>query len=132
MPSNDPADLLTQLLKLPAETEVVEFKEVKNTYDFTKLGKYFSALSNEANLRGMDAAWLVFGIDDKKQVVGTQFRPRRPDLDSLKREIAKKTSNGITFREIHAVDMGGQRVLLFEIPPALPGNPTTWRARWYG
>jgi ATP-dependent DNA helicase RecG len=56
MPAVDPADLLTQLLKLPAETEVVEFKEAKNTYDFAKLGKYFSALSNEANLRGMDAA----------------------------------------------------------------------------
>lgn len=37
------------LLELPAENEVVEFKEAKNTYDFIKLGKYFSALSNEAN-----------------------------------------------------------------------------------
>ena len=31
----------------------------KNGYDFTKLGKYFSALSNEANLKGVPAAWLV-------------------------------------------------------------------------
>jgi ATP-dependent DNA helicase RecG len=36
----------------PAENEVVEFKEAKNGYDFTKLGKYFSALCNEANLKG--------------------------------------------------------------------------------
>ena len=42
---------LKQLRFLPAETEVVEFKEAKNSYDFNKLGKYFSALANEANPR---------------------------------------------------------------------------------
>ena len=41
---------LLQLIKVGYETEVVEFKEAKNQYDFNKLGKYFSALSNEANL----------------------------------------------------------------------------------
>ena len=30
---------LSSLLSLPAENEVVEFKEAKNGYDFTKLGK---------------------------------------------------------------------------------------------
>lgn len=34
-----------------SETECVEFKEAKTQYDFGKLGKYFSALSNEANLK---------------------------------------------------------------------------------
>ena len=49
-----PAELqatLNDLLALPAETEWVEFKEAKNDYDFDDLGEYFSALSNEANLR---------------------------------------------------------------------------------
>ena len=36
---------LNSLRGLPAETEVFEFKEAKNGYDFRKLGKYFSALS---------------------------------------------------------------------------------------
>jgi ATP-dependent DNA helicase RecG len=40
---------LTNLRSLPGETEVVEFKEANNDYDFSKLGKYFSALCNEAN-----------------------------------------------------------------------------------
>ena len=58
-----------------SETEVLEFKEAKNTYDFNKLGKYFSALSNEANLLGKEDAWLVFGIKDKdKSIVDTQSR----------------------------------------------------------
>lgn len=87
----------------PAETEVVEFKEAKQGYDFSKLGKYFSALSNEANLMGKEEAWLVLGVENKKKdIIGSQFRSTsRPYLDSLKGEIANKTTNGITFIEIH-------------------------------
>ena len=32
------------------EDEVVEFKKAENSLSFDDLGKYFSALSNEANL----------------------------------------------------------------------------------
>lgn len=32
------------------EYETVEFKEAKSNYDTDKIGRYFSALSNEANL----------------------------------------------------------------------------------
>lgn len=39
---------LHQLLALQSENEIVGFKEANNNYDFKKLGKYFSALSNEA------------------------------------------------------------------------------------
>ena len=42
----NPKQILNTLLSLSSENEVAEFKEAKNTYDFTKLGKYFSALSN--------------------------------------------------------------------------------------
>ena len=48
-----PAELkakLDELLKLPAETEWVEFKEAKTNFDSDDLGKYFVALCNEANL----------------------------------------------------------------------------------
>ena len=124
--------LLDRLLRLPAETEVVEFKEAGSNYDSNKLGKYFSALSNEANLRGHGAAWLVFGVSDKKQVTGSQYRPDRPHLDRLKGEIAAKVSNNLTFREIHELQTPeGKRVLLFEIPPALRGNPTAWEGHYY-
>src|SRR6185295_9640746 len=91
-------DKLKELLTLKAENEIVEFKGAKNTYDFKKLGKYFSALSNEANLKNVDEAWLVFGIEDKSHnIVGTTYRSNRTDLDSLKSEIANKTTNRITF-----------------------------------
>lgn len=56
------------------ESEVVEFKKAENNFDFDYLGRYFSALSNEANLRGLPFAWLVFGYDEKKhEIVGTSY-----------------------------------------------------------
>ena len=50
-----------------SESEVVEFKKAENNFDFDDLGKYFSALSNEANLRKLDFAWLIFGYE-KRQI----------------------------------------------------------------
>ena len=57
------------------ESEVVEFKKAENNFDFDDLGKYFSALSNEANLHGLPFAWLVFGYDEKKhEIIGTSYK----------------------------------------------------------
>jgi ATP-dependent DNA helicase RecG len=123
---------LNNLCNLSAENEIVEFKEAKNTYDFSKLGKYFSALSNEANLKGKSFSWLVFGIEDKKhKVVGSQFRSVRKDLDSLKGEIAKKVTNGISFIEIHEIDKPEGRVIMFQIPAAPKGIPIAFDGHYY-
>lgn len=116
---------LNELRRLPAETEVFEFKEAKNSFDFSKLGKYFSALSNEANLKDRPYAWLIFGIRDKgRTIVGTRFRPNRKDLDSLKGEIANRTTNRITFIEIHELCLPEGRVLMFQIPAAPKEYPS--------
>jgi ATP-dependent DNA helicase RecG len=125
---------LSELRVLPAETEVVEFKEAGNDYDFRKLGKYFSALSNEANLKGKSEAWLIFGVKDVgKQIVGSQYREgNRAELDSLKNEIANKTTNRITFIEIYELNLSEGRVVMFQIPPAPPGIPIAWEGFWYG
>jgi len=123
---------LKALLELPAETETVEFKEAKNSYDFTKLGRFFSALSNEANLKRHSNAWLVFGVNDARQVLGTKYRMNRPDLDSLKNEIANKTSHRITFVEIHEVPHENGRVILFQIPAAPTGLPIAFEGHYYG
>jgi ATP-dependent DNA helicase RecG len=124
--------ILDTLLALGAENEVVEFKEAKNGYDFTKLGKYFSALCNEANLKHQARAWLVFGVNDARQVVGSHFRALRKDLDSLKAEIANKTTNRITFVEIHEVQHALGRVVLFEIPAAPKGLPIAFEGHYFG
>lgn len=126
---------LKELLSLPGETEVVEFKEAKNSYDFSKLGKYFSALCNEANLLDKTSAWLIFGVENsKREIVGTKYRQdNRPYLDSLKGEIANKTTNRITFVEIYELNLaGGRRVVMMQIPAAPRGLPVAWEGHYYG
>lgn len=132
MVQHDIDKILDELLSLPGETEWVEFKTANNDFGFEKLGKYFSALSNEANLHGKQCGWLVLGVDPKHNVCGTNYRPHRPSLDSLKQEIAKQTSEGLSFIEIHEPSRNALRVIMFEIPPALPGIPTKWAGIPYG
>ena len=119
------------LLLSGAENEIVEFKEAKTNYDFSKLWKYFSALSNEANLWSHKNAWLVFGINDKKKVIGTEFRMNPKDLNSIKSEISKKTTDSITFKEVHVIEYEWRRVILFEIPPAPLWIPVSWDWHYY-
>jgi ATP-dependent DNA helicase RecG len=123
---------LQTLLSHGYEHELVEFKEAKHGYDLDKLGKYFSALSNEANLKDQTSAWLVFGIDDNKNIVGSQFRAERAKLDSLKLEVAQNTDLGLTFIEIYEVFTEKGRVVLFEIPMAPKGIPIAWKGHYYG
>jgi len=125
---------LQRLMSLPSETEWLEFKEAKNTFSFDKLGEYFSAHSNEANLKKQECGWLVLGITDKppRKIVGTKWRSGRADLDSLKKEIADYTTDRLTFEEVHELSFPEGRVLMFQIPPALPGIPVAWKGHFYG
>ena len=135
MTENEVKPLINNFRNQIAETECVEFKEAKTQYDFGKLGKYFSALSNEANLKSQDSAWLLFGIKDKpvpRPIIGTEFRKNRANLDSLKAEIANKTTNRITFTDIYEVDYPEGRVIAFQIPAAPRGIPIAWEGHYYG
>lgn len=125
--------ILTELCSLPGENEIVEFKEAKTGFDFNKLGKYFSALSNEANLSHKSFGWLVFGIENEhKSIVGSNFRPNRVDLDNLKGEVGSKTTNRITFIEIYELPMANGLVVMFQIPAAPKGIPIAWEGHYYG
>lgn len=124
---------LDELLQLKSETEVVEFKHAANKFPIEDIGKYFSALSNEANLKGEEYGWLVFGIEDKTHVIkGTNYKPSRAALDELKKLIADQTTNRITFEEIYDVKANGHRVILFQIPAAPMGIPIAYQGHYYG
>lgn len=112
------------------ESEVVEFKEAKSNYSFNDIGKYFSALSNEANIRGLNEAWLVFGVTNDKRIVGTEFR-KQGGLQNLKKELVNGTNERLTFMEIYELTMEKCRIVLFQIPPAIRGIPTTWQGAAY-
>lgn len=129
-----PIDLATLLDRLisDGENEIVEFKEGGSGFSTPEIGKYFSALSNEANLRDADAGWLVFGVSDKtRQVVGSSFRPDPEQLHGLKQQIANSAEPPATFRAIHELGHPGGRVLLFEVPPAPRGIPISWNGHYY-
>ena len=128
-PLNEMPSLIRSLL-VDVETEVVEYKEAKQNYDFDNIGKYFSALSNEANLRNAECGWLLFGITNKRGVCGTAYRKEasRPSvgLRKLKQEVAQHLNAGMTFEEIYEFDLDEKRVVAFQIPPCEFATPTTW------
>lgn len=125
---------ITQLSELldSNEDEVVEFKEAKTQYDFKKLCKYFSALSNEANLKAKKYAWLVLGVNDDKHVIGTQAYPESSHLDKLKKDVADRMTGRVTFTDIYEVSHPNGRVLMFQIPPAPQGMPIASDGHYYG
>ena len=123
-------EILDKLLSLPTEIEVVEFKEAKTQYDKNKLGEYFSALSNEANLGGVEYAWLVMGVKDNRTVVGTSISEAQ--LNDYKLEMASFTSPRLSFEEVYRVETEGKIVILCKIPAAPEGMPVSWKGFHYG
>lgn len=129
-----PAELRQKLTDLIAtwENEVVEFKEATDSFSVSEIGKYFSALSNEANLNDTDAGWLIFGVSNKQRtVVGTSYRVDPVRLNSLKQQIADGADPKTTFRHIHEITLDGHRVVMMEIPPAPRGIPIAWQGHYF-
>ena len=119
-------------LRYHHEDEVVEFKKAENNFDFDDLGKYFSALSNEANLRDKDFAWLVFGVHDKtREILGTTYKNGMKSLQRLKYNLLQHTTDRNTFRDIYELEVEGKRVLMFQISAASRGIPMAWQGHFY-
>ena len=94
--------------------------------------KYFSALSNEANLRDKGFAWLVFGVHDKtREILGTSYKNSMKSLQKLKQDLSQHTTDNNTFRDIYELKIEGKRVLMFQIPAAPRGIPMAWQGHVY-
>lgn len=118
------------------EEEIIEFKEAGKNYKQNEIGQYFSAISNEANLHGLQYGWLVFGVRNKdRKIVGSDYRNTQ-GLNTLKNEIASNTTGGISFIDIYEVypmvDGEKKRVIMFQIPAAITAIPTGWHNIEYG
>lgn len=119
-------EILDQILKSPHETEVVEFKDRK-ILSKDDMGKYFSALSNEANLNNTESAWMIFGISDSGEVVGSNIFDTVESQNKLKKYISEQCTNRLSYTNILTCNRNGKRVLIFQIPAALPGIPTSFK-----
>ena len=128
--TNDELTAFILGIKNNAETEVIEYKEANANYSFNDIGKYFSALSNEANIRDKQWGWLLFGIANNGDIKGTNYR-LSGNLQSLKKEVAERTNERLTFLEIYELKIENKRVIAFQIPPATRGIPTTWSGAAY-
>jgi ATP-dependent DNA helicase RecG len=128
---------------MPVETEWLEFKEAKGSFDTDTFGRYVSALSNEANLHGRDAGWLVFGVKDKiftatgaRPVVGSLFANQPADLNALKLLVFNHTAPAIGLADplevAHPDCAHGSRVLMWRIPAAARGMPVAWKGHFWG
>ena len=116
-----------------SENEVVEFKKAETNFDIDELGKYFSALSNEANLREHEFAWIVFGVWDKKhQIIGTSFKDGEIALNRLKQDMSQHTTDNLIFRDIVPIEVEGKRVLLFQVPASPRNIVMHWKGVAYG
>ncbi len=70
--------LIKELIKLPNETEWLEFKH--NNYNPEMIGKDISALANSATLGEKSCAYMIWGIhDETHDILGTDY-----DLQTLK------------------------------------------------
>lgn len=95
------------------ESEHLEFKEAKEQYDTSKLLRYCVALANEGG------GYLVLGVSDKppRRVVGTAAF-RNPG------EIKARILEALRIRvDVHELQHGNKRVLVFEIPARHSGQP---------
>ena len=123
-------DILDELLA-NEENECVEFKRAKNDFDIDLLGKYFSALGNEANLKNKQYSWIIFGVDDKTHdLIDTNFLHDN-NFNKIKKQIADNTTDNITFIEIYQIYKDDKRVIMFQVPAA-SGVPINWKGFAYG
>ncbi len=122
-------NLVNKLLTSNTETEVLEFKKAERQFDKDKLGKYFSALSNEANLNNMHSAYVLFGVNNDKTITGTKISDIQ--LNEYKQEIANNTSPSLNFRKVERIATDNGNVILLEIPAAPQGMPVSWKNHYY-
>lgn len=125
-------DILNDLLSYPwdGEAEWLEFKDANDNFSTPTIGKYFSALSNEANLLWKDYGRLIFGVQNKtKNIIWTNYRSNPQRLQDLKRDIAN--SCNISFIHIYELNYEGHRLLMFQIPPAIPWIPTGCNGHYF-
>lgn len=129
--NNEELNKILDELLLNTENECVEFKKAENNFDIDTLGKYFSALGNEANLKNKQYSWIVFGVDDTThELTNTHFYSDN-NFNKVKKQISDNTTDNIGFIEIYEFTKYNKRVIMFQVPAA-SGTPINWKGFPYG
>lgn len=103
------------------ESEHLEFKEAKNSYEFEDLVKYCVALANERGGK------FVLGISDKlpRKIVGSHAFP---DVDQTKASVSDRLHLRVDAQVIQHTD---GRVVVFEVPSRPIGMPIQYKGAYW-
>lgn len=122
--------LIHSLVKLPKETEWIEFKHNNDSQE--DIGKYISALSNSAILAGEQKAYLVFGVkNDTHEIVGTTVRlaDKVVGNEGFLHWLSKMITPALHI-EHNAASIDGKHVEFLCVDPAYK-QPVRFRERGY-
>ncbi|MEE9368275.1 MAG: ATP-binding protein [Pontiella sp.] len=118
--------LVRELLKLPKESEWVEFKH--NNSNKEEIGSYLTALSNAAALLGKPTAYVVWGIQNEThEVLGTTFDPfaEKVGNEELENWLLQRLNPKLHF-QFHSIQFKEKPVVVLEIPAA-SRHPTSFQ-----
>ena len=120
---------LQELMELD-ESELLEFKS--NKIEPEKIGRYISALANSSTMLNKQFSYLVWGISDEKEIIGTNFFPYsekinggEPLISWLERNLDPRIS--IKFQEFKVENL---RVVALIIHMTV-GRPVTFKGVRY-
>jgi len=114
--------LLEHLVKLPKETEWVEFK--LNFHSAEEIGERISALANGASLFNQENGYLVFGVENKLQTIeGTSFKPltykvKGQELENWLHQFLNPRIDFRIFEFKYKTPSEDKQIAIFEIPAA--------------
>ncbi len=115
--------LVNELIKLPNETEWLEFKH--NNAKPEMIGKDISALANSATLSDRSRAYMIWGIDDTThEIVGTDVRLKQQkignqELENWLRSLLSKHAD-FSFESIDFPNNKHVEILVIEKALAIP------------
>lgn len=105
------------------ECEWIEFK--CNNENPEEIGEYISALSNAAALHAKPRGYIVWGVDDKIHVVGTQFLPRKKKIGGQGKNCNQELESWLLNHLTPGIEVcfhqgliDGHHVVVFEIQAA--------------
>ena len=122
--------LVNEIIKLPNETEWIEFKH--NNEDPQMIGEYISALSNSAALNGKTNGYIIWGVDDSThEILGTTFTPSsaKKGGEALENWILRLLEPKIDFK-FYEIEIDEKSIVLLEIAPAYR-HPVTFSGTEY-
>jgi len=122
--------LVNEIIKLPNETEWIEFKH--NNEDPQMIGEYISALSNSAALNGKTNGYIIWGVDDTThEILGTTFVPSsaKKGGEALENWLLRLLEPKIDFK-FYEIKIDEKSIVLLEIAPAYR-HPVTFSGTEY-